>query len=100
MRFIGYLLAFLCVSSVYAGPHTIQKGETFADVAKLYNVPLDSIIKANPNTEAYAGLTIEVPLSTLVYDLGTANCSGVCVIAIRITLKRELTSIRVHMKSK
>ena len=71
MRFTGYLLlTFLCVSSVYAGPHTIQKGETFADVAKLYNVPLDSIIKANPNTKAYTGLTIEIPLSTLVYDLG------------------------------
>ena len=73
MRFTGYLLAFLCVSSVYAGPHTIQKGETFADVAKLYKVPLDSIIKANPNTEAYAGLTIEVPLSMLVYDLGNSE---------------------------
>lgn len=73
MRFIGYLLAFLCVSSVYAGPHTIQKGETFADVAMLYKVPLDSIIKANPNTEAYAGLTIEVPLSMLVYDLGSSE---------------------------
>lgn len=70
MRFTVYLLVFFCVSSVYAGPHTIQKGETFSDVAKLYKVPLDSIIKANPNTESYVGLTIEVPLSTLVYDLG------------------------------
>lgn len=73
MKFIGYLLVFLCVSSTYAGPHTIQKGETFVDVAKLYKIPLDSIIKANPNTEAYAGLTIEVPLSTLVYDLGDSE---------------------------
>lgn len=73
MRLIGYLLAFSCAVSIYAGPHTIQKGETFADIAKLYNIPLDSIVKANPNTDAYAGLTIEVPLSTLVYDLGESE---------------------------
>lgn len=73
MRLLGYLLALFFASSVYAGPHTIQKGETFADVAKLYGVPLDSVIKANPDTEAYAGLTIEVPLSTLVYDLGDSE---------------------------
>lgn len=66
-------MAFIWVSTVYAGPHTIQKGETFADVAKLYNIPLDSIIKANPNTEAHVGLTINVPVSTLVYDLGDSE---------------------------
>lgn len=73
MKYIVCLLALLCASSAYAGPHTIQKGETFADVAKLYNVPLDSILKANPNTEAYVGLTIDVPISALFYDLGNSD---------------------------
>lgn len=73
MKFIRYIFALFCVSSVYAGPHTIQRGETLADVAKLYNISLDSIIKANPNTEAYVGYTIEVPISTLVYDLGDSE---------------------------
>lgn len=73
MRIIGCLLALFCALLVYAGPHTLQRGETFADVAKLYNISLDSLIKANPNTDAYVGLTIEVPLSTLVYDLGDSE---------------------------
>lgn len=73
MRIIKCFLAFFCALSVYAGPHTLQKGETFADVAKLYNIPLDSLLKANPNTDVYVGLTIEVPLSTLVYDLGDSE---------------------------
>ena len=73
MRIIKCLLAFFCALSVYAGPHTLQKGETFADVAKLYNIPIESLLKANPNTDVYVGLTIEVPLSTLVYDLGDSD---------------------------
>lgn len=73
MKIIKCFLALFCALSVYAGPHTLQKGETFADVAKLYNIPLDSLLKANPNTDVYVGLTIEVPLSTLVYDLGDSE---------------------------
>lgn len=73
MRNLVCLLAFIYSSLVCAGPHTIQKGETFADVAELYGIPVDSIISANPDTDAYAGLTIEVPLSTLVYDLGSSE---------------------------
>lgn len=73
MKLMLFLLAYIYVSSAFAGPHTIQRGETFADVAKLYEISLDSIIKANPNIEAYVGLTIEVPLSTLVYDLGDSE---------------------------
>ena len=68
-----FFLSLFCVSYIYAGPHTIQKGETLMDIAKLYNIPFDSIINANPNTEVYAGLTIEIPLSTLVYDLGNSD---------------------------
>lgn len=73
MRLIVFFISLLIGLCVHAGPHTIQKGETFADVAKLYKVSLDSVIKANPNTNAYVGLTIEVPLSTLVYDLGESE---------------------------
>lgn len=73
MRNLVCLLVFFYSSLVCAGPHTIQKGETFADVAKLYGIPLDSVISANPDVEAYVGLTIDVPLSTLVYDLGSSD---------------------------
>ncbi|MDO4161371.1 MAG: LysM domain-containing protein, partial [Prevotellaceae bacterium] len=65
-KYITFILSFMATIA-YAGPHTVQRGETLADIAMLYSVPLDSIIKSNPNTEAYAGLTIEVPISTLVY---------------------------------
>lgn len=65
-----FVLMIFSALLVLAGPHTIQKGETFADVAKLYNISLDTLVKANPGVEAYAGLTIEVPLSTLVYNVG------------------------------
>ena len=73
MRYNFYFITLILALSVYAGPHTIQKGETFADIAKLYNIPLDTLLKSNPNIEAYAGLTIDVPLSTLVYDLGDSE---------------------------
>ena len=73
MRILYCFWAFFCALSVYAGPHTLQKGETLADVAKLYDISLDSLVKANPNTDEYAGLTIEVPISTLVYDLGDSE---------------------------
>lgn len=73
MRILYCFWAFFRALSVYAGPHTLQKGETLADVAKLYDISLDSLVKANPNTDVYAGLTIEVPISTLVYDLGDSE---------------------------
>ena len=74
MRAIGCLIVlFYAALSLYAGPHTLQKGETLADVVQLYNISLDSLIKANPDTDVYVGLTIEVPLSTLVYDLGDSE---------------------------
>ena len=73
MRYNFYFITLFFALSVYAGPHTLQKGETFADVAKLYNIPLDTLLKSNPNIEAYVGLTIDVPLSTLVYDLGDSE---------------------------
>lgn len=73
MKLLILLAAFMTSLYVNAGPHTMQRGETFADVAKLYNLPLDSVIKANPHTTAYVGLTIEVPLSTLVFDLGNSE---------------------------
>lgn len=74
MKFILLILSVLTFPiMVQGGPHTVQKGETFGDIAKLYGIPLDSLLYANPNTEAYTGLTIEVPLNSLVYDLGESN---------------------------
>ena len=67
-----YVLIIFCMSALlaYAGPHTLQKGESYSDIAALYNLPLDSILKANEGVTEYTGYTIEVPLKTLVYDLG------------------------------
>ena len=65
--------ALFCALSICAGPHTIQRGETFADVARLYNISLDTLIIANSNADAFVGLTIEVPLSTLLIDLGDSE---------------------------
>ena len=70
MRFLLFPLLFFLTLTAYAGPHTIQRGETFEDIALLYGIPVDSLLKANLQTEARTGLTIEVPLATLVYDLG------------------------------
>lgn len=56
-----------------AGTHTLQIGETFEDVARLYNIPLDSLLKYNPDTELFVGYAIEVPLDNLYYDLGESD---------------------------
>ena len=73
MRFIFSVFSFVIYLSIYAGPHTIQRGESFVSVAKLYNISLDTIIKSNPNTEYYIGLTVDIPLPFLVYDLGDSE---------------------------
>lgn len=72
-RALLYTLAAAVALCTAAGPHTVQRGETFADIARLYNIPLDTLLKANPDTEAFTGLTIEVPLQDLVYDLGDSQ---------------------------
>lgn len=73
---IRYLLLLVCVChSVHllAGPHTIQRGETFDDLANLYGISVDSLKKANPDTDTYLGYTIEVPVDNLYYDLGNSD---------------------------
>lgn len=73
MRNILILFLFSTVLGIYAGPHTIQRGESFASVAKLYNISLDTLLKANPNSECYIGWTIDVPHPFLVYNLGDSQ---------------------------
>ncbi|MBR6169268.1 MAG: hypothetical protein IKQ51_00995 [Bacteroidaceae bacterium] len=73
MRFIFSLFSLFTFLCIYAGPHTIQRGESFASLAKLYNISLDTIVKSNPNTECYIGLTVDIPHSFLVYDLGNSK---------------------------
>lgn len=72
MRLSIFFTILLIKISAIAGPHTLQKGEAFTDIARLYAIPLDSLLRANPQTQAYTGLTIEVPIHTLVYDLGNS----------------------------
>lgn len=64
------LLSFLLTDICMAGPHTVQRGESFASIAKLYNVSLDSVLKANIGIKPYVGMVVEVPDTRLVYDLG------------------------------
>ncbi len=73
MKLITVILACLTSTLAFAGTHTLQIGETFEDVARLYNVPLDSLLKYNPDTEPFVGYPIEVPLDNLYYDLGESD---------------------------
>lgn len=72
MRKVLLIFAFASTILIYAGPHTVQRGENFADIARLYSIPLDSLLKVNQGMEAYTGLTIDVPIPVLVYDLGNS----------------------------
>lgn len=73
MRFISCLVVLIYTISISAGPHTVQRGESWEDIARLYDVSVDSIINANPGIEPFVGVTIEIPLSILVYDLGDCD---------------------------
>lgn len=67
------LLIVFCAFPAFAGPHTVQRGETYADIARLYHIELKDLLSANQDTEAHTGLTIDVPLNTLFYDLGSST---------------------------
>lgn len=56
----------------YSGPHTVQKGETYADIARLYHISVDTLIKANSDKKAYSGSIVEIPMVNSVYDLGSS----------------------------
>lgn len=72
MRHIALISCLISLSAV-AGPHTLQRGESFEDIARLYSVPLDSITKYNPDIEEYVGYTIDIPLDNHFYDLGESD---------------------------
>ncbi|MDE7409702.1 MAG: hypothetical protein K2N09_06740 [Muribaculaceae bacterium] len=67
------LISCLITLSALAGPHTLQRGESFEDIARLYNVPLDSLKKCNPDIEEYVGYTIDIPIDNHFYDLGESD---------------------------
>lgn len=66
-----FLFLMLMTSVVKAGPHTVQRGETFADIAKLYGVTVDTLQKVNNDKEAHVGMLIDVPNNALVYDVSS-----------------------------
>lgn len=72
IKYLQSLLAVLLVTFqfVYAGPHTVQKGESMTQIAKLYGIPVDSLINANPDSKAYSGVVLEIPLVNSLCDLG------------------------------
>lgn len=72
MRIITLIFGLISIS-VLAGPHTLQRGESFEDIARLYDVPLDSLKKSNPDIEEYIGYTIDIPIENHFYDLGESD---------------------------
>lgn len=70
MRTITIISFCLISLTLLAGPHTLQRGESFEDVAHLYGVPLDSLRKSNPDIEEYVGYTIDIPIENHFVDLG------------------------------
>lgn len=73
MRVISLISSCLLSLSVLAGPHTLQRGESFEDVARLYGVNLDSLKKCNPDIVAFVGYTIDVPIENHFVDLGDSD---------------------------
>ena len=59
--------------TAYSGPHTVQKGETYVDIARLYRISVDTLIKSNAENKAYSGAIIEIPMVNSVYDLGNSS---------------------------
>lgn len=72
MRHIA-LVSCLISLSVFAGPHTLQRGESFEEIARLYGVPLDSLKNSNPCIDEYVGYTIDIPINDHFYDLGESD---------------------------
>lgn len=66
-------LIVLCASSVCAMAqsqtvtHVVQRGETIESIAKQYNVSVDDINRANPNTDGlfYAGMKLVIPVADI-----------------------------------
>lgn len=70
-RTLPLLLMFI-FHFAYSGPHTVQKGETYADIARLYHISVDTLIKSNSDKKAYSGSIVEIPMINSVYDLGSS----------------------------
>lgn len=73
MKLIFTIFACFIGLLAISGTHTLQIGESFEDVARLYDIPLDSLLKYNPDTEPFVGYAIEMPLDNLFYDLGESD---------------------------
>ena len=73
MRVISLISSCLFSLSVLAGPHTLQRGESFEDVARLYRVNIDSLRKCNPDIVEFVGYTIDVPIEDHFIDLGESD---------------------------
>ena len=67
------IAGIFCVFSAFSGPHTVQPGESYSDIAKLYHINLDELKAENVDTSAITGLTINVPCKHLLYDLGDSH---------------------------
>ncbi len=72
MRYITLIISLISLSML-AGPHTLQRGESFDDVARLYNVSVDSLKKYNRDVEEDVGYTIDGPIVNHFYDVGESD---------------------------
>lgn len=73
MRKIPLLILIFTFHVAYSGPHTVQKGESYADIARLYHISVDTLIKSNAEEKVYSGSIIKIPIINSVYDLGSSS---------------------------
>ncbi len=67
--FLSLLLCTMCMFAMAQSTtttHIVQRGETLESIAEQYNVSVDDINKANPNTDGiiYVGMKLNIPVGT------------------------------------
>lgn len=73
MKKILISLFLIIPGVVCAGPHTVQKGETWEDIAKLYDINLTKLKLANDVKAIHSGTEVNIPLVASIYDLGGSH---------------------------
>lgn len=72
-RFFIYTLLTILALRLFAGYHTVQRGETFRDIALLYGVTEDTLRSLNGGDEPYAGYAIDIPSARSYFDVGESS---------------------------
>lgn len=60
--FVTITFLLMCIVALGQKVHTVKQGETLADIASLYNVTVENIIKMNESAElVFPGLVLNIP---------------------------------------